>query len=60
MKKMICLLIAMMMVPQLEAFFKTKDERRDIRRAKKRAKKLAKAAKLAEEVAQFTVEGPLS
>lgn len=35
-------LIAMMMVPQLEAFFKTKSERRTARRAKKRAKLAAK------------------
>jgi len=35
-------LIAMMLVPQLEAFFKTKEERRDLRRAKKREKLAAK------------------
>ena len=34
-------LIAVLLVPQLEAFFKTKDERRDLRRAKRRAKQEA-------------------
>ena len=35
-------LIAMMMVPQLEAFFKTTSERRDLRREKRRTKREAK------------------
>ena len=34
-------LIAVLLVPQLEAFFKTKDERKDLRRAKRRAKQEA-------------------
>ncbi len=37
-------LIAVLLVPQLETFFKTKSERRDLRRAKKRAKAEAKGA----------------